>query len=93
MKQTGKAGQKIVTYFMSSEDANDFLSEMSQANCQQLGEFRVTAVSMEKILKQIEEKKQSRKMGRYDMDLILRIQVFTEATLCLLNCIKKIYMS
>lgn len=80
---------------MSHKDAENYLNEMTQANNNHASEFRVMAVSMEKVimntlvrfflenyhsvcvkvLNNIQSKKQSRKMGRYDMDLIYRIQV------------------
>lgn len=72
--QAGNPEQKIVVYFMSSEDANGYLDEMSQVNSQSSNEFRVMSVSMEKIVNQIQSKKQSRKLGRYDIDLVYRIQ-------------------
>eukprot|EP01039_Chlorochromonas_danica_P002941 gene2941-3209_t len=72
--QSGSPNQRIVTYFMSSEDANDYLDEMTQSNSQNVNEFRIMTVSMEKVLSQIQAKKQSRKMGRFDIDLVYRIQ-------------------
>lgn len=75
--QAGKPEQKIVVYFMSSEDANEYLEEMSQVNNANVNELRIMTVSMEKVLTQIQSKKQSRKLGRYEMDLIYRIQVLS----------------
>lgn len=72
--QAGKPEQKIIVYFMSSEDANDYMNEMSQSNSANANEFRITTVSMEKVFTQIQSRKQSRKMGRYPMDIIYRIQ-------------------
>jgi hypothetical protein len=72
--QAGNPDQKVIVYFMSSEDATEYLDEMSQANSQNANEFRVMSVSMEKIVNQIQAKKQSRKMGRYELDMLLRIQ-------------------
>ena len=48
--QTGNPNQRIVVYFMSPEDANDYLNEMAQGSPQNINEFRITAVSMEKIV-------------------------------------------
>jgi hypothetical protein len=73
--QAGKPEQKIVVYFMSSEDANEYLNEMSQSNPQNINEFRIVATSMEKVVNKIQSRKQSRKLGRYPMSLIYRIQV------------------
>eukprot|EP00595_Chromulina_sp_UTEXLB2642_P001147 CAMPEP_0196762148 /NCGR_PEP_ID=MMETSP1095-20130614/1518_1 /TAXON_ID=96789 ORGANISM="Chromulina nebulosa, Strain UTEXLB2642" /NCGR_SAMPLE_ID=MMETSP1095 /ASSEMBLY_ACC=CAM_ASM_000446 /LENGTH=316 /DNA_ID=CAMNT_0042112543 /DNA_START=385 /DNA_END=1335 /DNA_ORIENTATION=- len=72
--QAGNPDQRIVVYFMSSEDADEYLTEMAQANPQNLNEFRITATSMEKIVNKIQSRKQSRKLGRYPMSLIYRIQ-------------------
>jgi len=72
--QGAQPDQKVVTYFMSSEDANHFLNEMAQVNQHSPNEFRLMTVSMEKIVNQIQTRKQSRKLGRYKMDLIYRIQ-------------------
>ena len=72
--QAGKPEQKIVIYFMSSEDANDYMNEIAQGNPQNINEFRVMAVSMEKVMKKIQSKKQSRKLGRYKMQSVIRIQ-------------------
>ena len=72
--QAGKPDQRIVVYFMSSEDANDYLNEMAQGSPQNINEFRVTATSMEKIVKKIQSRKQSRKLGRFPMSNIYRIQ-------------------
>jgi len=72
--QGAQPDQKVVTYFMSSEDANHFLNEMAQVNQHSSNEFRLMTVSMEKIVNQIQSRKQSRKLGRYKMDLIYRIQ-------------------
>jgi hypothetical protein len=72
--QSGQPEQKIVIYFMSSEDAKDYLEEMSQINAGQASEIRITTTSMEKVVNQIISRKQSRKLGRYDMEMIYRIQ-------------------
>lgn len=72
--QAGKPEQKIIVYFMSSEDANDYMHEMAQTNAANANEFRITTISMEKVFSQIQSRKQSRKMGRYKMDTIFRIQ-------------------
>ena len=72
--QAGKPDQRIVVYFMSSEDANDYLNEMAQGSPQNINEFRVTATSMEKIVKKIQNRKQSRKLGRFPMSNVFRIQ-------------------
>ena len=37
--QTGNPNQRIVVYFMSSEDANDYLNEMAQGSPQNINEF------------------------------------------------------
>jgi len=72
--QAGKPEQRIVVYFMSSEDANEYLNEMAQGSPQNINEFRVTATSMEKIVKKIQNRKQSRKLGRFPMSNVFRIQ-------------------
>lgn len=72
--QTGNPNQRIVVYFMSSEDANDYLNEMAQGSPQNINEFRITAVSMEKIVNKIQSRKQSRKLGRFPMSIVYRIQ-------------------
>lgn len=59
---------------MSSEDANQYLEEMAQTNSYSANNFRITTVSMEKVVNQIQSKKQSRKLGRYPMSMVLRIQ-------------------
>ena len=63
--QSGNQNQRIVVYFMSSEDANDYLNEMAQGSPSNINEFRITAVSMEKIVNKIRARKQSRKLGRF----------------------------
>ena len=72
--QTGNSDQRIVVYFMSSEDAYDYLDEMAQASGSNANEFRVMATSMEKVVNKIQAKKQSRKLGRYPVGTIFRIQ-------------------
>jgi hypothetical protein len=72
--QSGKPEQRIIVYFMSSEDANDYLNEMAQGNPQNINEFRVMTTSMEKVVNKIQSRKQSRKLGRYKMSSIYRIQ-------------------
>ena len=72
--QAGKPEQRIVTYFMSSDDANEYLNEIAQGNPANLNEFRVTTSSLEKVMKRIIQRKQSRKAGRYPMGTVLRIQ-------------------
>lgn len=62
---------------MSSEDANDYLSEMAQGNSQNVNEFRIMTSSLEKIVQKIQNKKQSRKLGRYPMATVYRIQPST----------------
>lgn len=59
---------------MSSEDANQYLEEMAQTNSYSANNFRITTVSMEKVVNQIQSKKQSRKLGRYPVSMVLRIQ-------------------
>jgi hypothetical protein len=59
---------------MSSDDASDFLNEMAQGNPQNVNEFRLMTTSLEKALGKIKAKKQSRKLGRYEMGTIYRIQ-------------------
>lgn len=49
IEQAGKPEQKIIVYFMSSEDASDYMDEMAQANPAMANEFRITTVSMEKV--------------------------------------------
>jgi hypothetical protein len=62
---------------MSSDDANDYLNEMVQGNPQNVNEFRIMTSTLEKTVKKIIYKKQSRKLGRYPMSTILRIQPST----------------
>ena len=64
-------------YFMSSEDANNYLNEMAQGNQMNVNEFRVMTTSFEKALNKIQTKKQSRKLGRYNMNTSYRIQPST----------------
>lgn len=117
--QAGRPDQKIITYFLSSEDANEYLDEMTQvqrvcvhmqwthmyssmcgeeynssaqwlSNCVNLfmyvqsnsqpgaggaSEFRLMTTTLEKVMNTIQSKKQSRKLGRYEMDIVHRIQV------------------
>ena len=47
--QAGRPEQRVIVYFMSSEDANDYLNEMAQGNPQNINEFRVMTTSMEKV--------------------------------------------
>lgn len=49
-KQSGNPDQKIIVYFMSSEDAVDYLDEMAQINSLNANEFRIMTVSMEKVI-------------------------------------------
>ena len=72
--QSGNPTQKIIVYFMSSEDASEYLNEMAQGNPYNVNEFRVMTTSMEKVMNKIKSKKQSRKIGRYEMSTIYRIQ-------------------
>jgi hypothetical protein len=72
--QAGNPDQKIIVYFMSSDDANDYMNEMAQSNPANLNEFRLMTTSMEKVVNRIQARKQSRKVGRYAMDTIYRIQ-------------------
>ncbi len=58
---------------MSSDDANKYVNELSQTNGPK--DVRITATSLEKVLHQIQSKKQSRKFGRMPLDVLLRIQV------------------
>ena len=50
---------------------------MAQGSPQNINEFRVMATSMEKIMNRIQAKKQSRKLGRYTVSTIHRIQPST----------------
>ena len=72
--QAGKAEQRIVVYFMSSEDANEYLNEIAQGSPQNINEFRLMATSMEKVVAKIQSRKQSRKLGRYPIGNVYRIQ-------------------
>ncbi|RYG64461.1 hypothetical protein EON64_13940, partial [archaeon] len=72
--QSGRPGQKEIVYFLSHEDAQGVLQEMAQQHGPQAGEMRLSATSMERVLVQMESKKQSRKLGRFDVDTVLRIQ-------------------
>jgi hypothetical protein len=47
--QAGKPDQKIIIYFMSSEDASEFLSEIAQSQPSSVNEFRIMTTSMEKV--------------------------------------------
>lgn len=76
--QTGDPQQRIIVYFMSLDDANDYLNEMAQGNPQNVNEFRITAVSMSKTMDKIKAHKQSRKIGRHSMSTIYRIQPSTK---------------
>ena len=64
--QAGNPDQRIIVYFMSSEDATDYLEEMAQASGGNSNEFRVMTTSMEKVVNKIQSKKQSRKLGTDD---------------------------
>lgn len=72
--QSGNPEQRIVVYFMSSEDAQEYLNEIAQGSPGNINEFRIMTTSMEKIVTKIQSRKQSRKLGRYPMNLIYRIQ-------------------
>ena len=61
-------------YFMSSEDASDYLNEIAQGSPQNINEFRLMTTSMEKVVTRIQAKKQSRKLGRYSLNTVFRIQ-------------------
>ena len=47
--QAGKPEQRIVTYFMSSEDASEYLNEIAQGNPANVNEFRIMTSTMEKV--------------------------------------------
>ena len=47
--QAGKPDQRIVTYFMSSEDASEYLNEIAQGNPANVNEFRIMTSTMEKV--------------------------------------------
>jgi len=72
--QAGKPTQRIIVYFMSSEDANDYMNEMAQGSPQNVNEFRIKTTSMEKVMNNIQKRKQSRKLGRFPLSTIFRIQ-------------------
>jgi len=72
--QAGDASQRIIVYFMSSEDASDYLNEMAQGSPHNINDFRVMTTSMDKVMEKIQRRKQSRKVGRYPMSTIYRIQ-------------------
>jgi hypothetical protein len=72
--QTNNPEQKVVVYFMSSEDANDYLEEMAQSNPSNAQEFQLATTTLEKVVDNIAIKKQSKKLGRHPMDVIYRIQ-------------------
>ena len=72
--QAGKPSQRIIVYFMSSEDASDYMDEMAQGSPGNVNEFRIKATSMEKIINSIQKRKQSRKLGRFSIGTIYRIQ-------------------
>jgi hypothetical protein len=54
LQQAGKPEQKIIVYFMSSEDATDYMNEIAQGNAAMASEFRITTVSMEKVCSHIQ---------------------------------------
>lgn len=72
--QAGRPDQKCVVYFLSYEDAADYLEEMAQSNALNAHEFHVVTISMEKVVDNIATRKQSRKLGRYPMDMVYRLQ-------------------
>jgi len=72
--QSGCLDQRIVTYFMSSDDATVYLSEMAQMYGGNPKEFKIMTTSLEKVMSQIKEKKQSRKYGIHPIDVLHRIQ-------------------
>lgn len=72
--QAGKSDQRIIVYFMSSEDANEYLNELAQSNSHNVNEFRLMTTSMEKITNKIQNRKQSRKLGKYSISTVFRIQ-------------------
>eukprot|EP01032_Pedospumella_encystans_P017524 gene17524-19965_t len=80
MQNDAKAGnpdQKIVTYFLGYDDAARVLSEMTQMNSQAgagIPEFLLKAVPLERAINKIRSHKQSRKLGRYEVDTIYRLQ-------------------
>lgn len=45
--QSGNTDQKVITYFMSSDDANKYVNELSQTNGAK--EVRIMATSLEKV--------------------------------------------
>jgi hypothetical protein len=71
---SGASSQKVIVYFMSSEDAQDYLEEMAQSNALNAQDFHLMTTNFEKVIDQIAAKKQSRKLGRYPVDLVYRIQ-------------------
>jgi hypothetical protein len=74
--QSQSPDQKITTYFMSYDDANAFLTEMSQSNPRQhVNDFYIMTMPLEKVLSTIQSKKQSRKITRYEIDSLHKIQV------------------
>lgn len=72
--QAGKPDQRIVTYFMSSDDATEYIQEIAQGNPSNVNEFRIYTTTLEKVVNKIEQRKQSRKLGRYHVGTIIRIQ-------------------
>lgn len=72
--QAGDPSQRIIVYFMSSEDARDYLNEMVQGSPHNVNDFRIMTTSMSKVMTKIQTRKQSRKVGRYPMSTIWRIQ-------------------
>lgn len=73
--QAGDPNQKVITYFMSSDDACNYLNEMVQASPQGVNEFRVSTTTLDAIIDKVYAKKQSRKYGRMPVSNLLRIQV------------------
>lgn len=73
----GNPEQKAIVYYMSSEDATGHLEEMAQSNPANAHEFHLVSTTLEKVVENIIAKKQSRKIGRYPIDVIYRIQPST----------------
>jgi hypothetical protein len=73
--QSGDPHQKVITYFMSSDDASNYLNEMVQASPHGVNEYRLYTSTLDTVLSRIYAKKQSRKFGRMPISNILRIQV------------------
>jgi hypothetical protein len=87
--QTGNPSQRVITYFMSSEDAFEYLNEMAQGSPSNVNDFKVMTTSMDKIMTRIQKRKQSRKLGRFDVSTVYRIQPSTRQSENAMNVVSE----